>query len=481
MANDAPTAVGGLSSFGDPTKLNFYDSNPDSLSSYQKTLEDQIQSLHDRYANPNWFKVAAGFLKPQLGGFGASLGSAADAIGENVEQQRASEVPIAQMRSQLAMVKNQQDQQGYVNRLVKNNKGPVTPQLVQDAVAHSPDSPATKSLQATLQTGQTQLDLDLKAIAALNANHEPIPPELIARVKTGVGIVPGSSDTNPVPAPFKNPSVASTDSSSSPKASGPDQSNPTFKFSPTVARPDVTGANPNDVEYIRQQATKQADVYEEPHKAEMASLQYLTRPTQYQQAMSNTQNALTLAQQYPDITKKVFDVVRQAGQLAAAGNAGFGIHVGPYGASINVPTEAWVNAGISDDKLPGTNVSARDIADRMKQYISSSAYYGMVARGIDPSTAGAEKMTLAMLQEPLMNNTYASAMNALADNLNTFRMAKDLVSTYTKERAKVHPHSLTPMHDIFTQSDALRILQRKYEIINQNNLENFGKPIVPRQ
>ena len=26
MANDAPTAVGGLSSFGDPTKLNFYDS-----------------------------------------------------------------------------------------------------------------------------------------------------------------------------------------------------------------------------------------------------------------------------------------------------------------------------------------------------------------------------------------------------------------------------------------------------------------------
>jgi hypothetical protein len=56
----------------------------------QKALDAQdelIKSLEDRYAQPNWFKVAAGFLKPQLGGFAASLGSAGEALGQGVESQ----------------------------------------------------------------------------------------------------------------------------------------------------------------------------------------------------------------------------------------------------------------------------------------------------------------------------------------------------------------------------------------------------------
>lgn len=64
--------------------------------------EKMTQSLEERYANPNWFKVAAGFLKPQLGGFGASLGSASQALGENVEAQRAMAPTIERMRAQNA-------------------------------------------------------------------------------------------------------------------------------------------------------------------------------------------------------------------------------------------------------------------------------------------------------------------------------------------------------------------------------------------
>jgi len=58
--------------------------------------------LEERYAQPNWFKVAAGFLKPQLGGFGASLGTAAQALGENTEAQRAIAPSIARMRAETA-------------------------------------------------------------------------------------------------------------------------------------------------------------------------------------------------------------------------------------------------------------------------------------------------------------------------------------------------------------------------------------------
>ena len=82
----------------DPSKVNPTGASQEDLTEYQRSLDEQIKSLEDRYANPNWFKVAAGFLKPQLGGFAASLGSASQALGENVEQQRAAALPIAQMQ-----------------------------------------------------------------------------------------------------------------------------------------------------------------------------------------------------------------------------------------------------------------------------------------------------------------------------------------------------------------------------------------------
>tara|TARA_R110000868_G_scaffold8513_1_gene44033 strand:- start:11972 stop:13558 length:1587 start_codon:yes stop_codon:yes gene_type:complete len=71
----------------------------------QQALDAQeklVQSLEARYANPNYFKVAAGFLKPQLGGFSASLGSASEAMGENVEAQRAIAPTIERMRAEVA-------------------------------------------------------------------------------------------------------------------------------------------------------------------------------------------------------------------------------------------------------------------------------------------------------------------------------------------------------------------------------------------
>jgi len=83
----------------------------------QQVMLDQLQTaekaLKDRYENPNWFNVAAGFLKPQLGGFAASLGSASQALGENVEKQRANEIPLFNVRAQVgalqAQMRNRQD------------------------------------------------------------------------------------------------------------------------------------------------------------------------------------------------------------------------------------------------------------------------------------------------------------------------------------------------------------------------------------
>lgn len=113
----------------------------EALQKYQQVLEEQTGKLERRYDSPNWFKVAAGFAKPQLGGFLASIGSAAEAMGENVDQQREQEVPLAQMRIKMeeaGMLMDSRKRQNkiYQDWLVKNTKpdGTITP---MDATTYS--------------------------------------------------------------------------------------------------------------------------------------------------------------------------------------------------------------------------------------------------------------------------------------------------------------------------------------------------------
>lgn len=113
----------------------------ESIQRYRDTLDEQVKALQKRYEEPNWWKVAAGFAKPQLGGFLASLGSAAEAMGENVEQQREQQLPIAQMKMQMEQAnmllsQKQKQNQIYQEWLSKNTKpdGSVTP---MDATTYS--------------------------------------------------------------------------------------------------------------------------------------------------------------------------------------------------------------------------------------------------------------------------------------------------------------------------------------------------------
>lgn len=97
----------------------------------EQTLNDAIQltenlqkSLEDRYKNPNWFRIAAGFLKPQLGGFAASLGTAAQEYGQQVENQRAMAPTIEKMKADIAIKKNQLATARQVADIQQNPGGP---------------------------------------------------------------------------------------------------------------------------------------------------------------------------------------------------------------------------------------------------------------------------------------------------------------------------------------------------------------------
>jgi hypothetical protein len=162
----AETIKGGLG-FADPSKINPYGAKEEDLSEYQQSLQDSVNALQMRYAQPNWFNVAAGFLKPQLGGFAASLGSASQAMGENLEKQREAQLPIAQMRSQLAMSKIAMGQNKTVSEMeaARLKAGePITPQYVSKLVNVAPDSPQAKAAQAELAVMQKNRELESSEI-----------------------------------------------------------------------------------------------------------------------------------------------------------------------------------------------------------------------------------------------------------------------------------------------------------------------------
>lgn len=164
MADKAASNPLATVDFGDPSKLNFYGAEDADKQEYQNALAQSLAALEQRYAQPNWFKIAAGFAKPQLGGFMASLGSAAEAEGERIDQQRAAQLPIAQLRAQLAMSKIGMGQNKAVADQFKlwqeNGSKPEDLMKLRDfAMATAPNAPVTAAIAKRYDSMVTERQL----------------------------------------------------------------------------------------------------------------------------------------------------------------------------------------------------------------------------------------------------------------------------------------------------------------------------------
>ena len=132
--------------------MNQYKETDPELQRNIDAREAGLQALESRYENPNWFNVAAGFAKPQLGGFTASLGSAAQALGDWQEQQRANQIPIYNARAQVALLKNKQAHRQTAANLYQNGvENGFTKSQVDDIVGHDPENFGPQALAAYKQ------------------------------------------------------------------------------------------------------------------------------------------------------------------------------------------------------------------------------------------------------------------------------------------------------------------------------------------
>lgn len=150
--------------------------------------EDLIKALEERYSKPNWFKIAAGFAKPQLGGFLASLGSASEAMGEDVEAQRAIAPTIARMRAEVAAgrygLAQRTAQERAITEYDAQKKNDVNE--LRKILALDTESPIAKSIEkriALSQERRAETEFGLEVQEALQKN-----PSLIITDPTYKGI-----------------------------------------------------------------------------------------------------------------------------------------------------------------------------------------------------------------------------------------------------------------------------------------------------
>lgn len=508
----------------DPSKINPAGAQQADLDEYQKSLDAQIKSLEQRYANPNWFKVAAGFLKPQLGGFAASLGSASEALGENIEAQRAAELPIAQMRSQLAQSKILTGQNKTVADMVAEYQAsgkPLTPEFVAKVNAIAPDSASAKSLVAQLAAAQKQRELSSSEQAnamqriqlarqmgtppnpsdlALVAAASPTTPNQVTKAPAGVappattGVdvdrlgrdkVSLEKELSRIPNDEKNAgrrriiqseldAVNSKLSGETGAPSAPSTKAEEAPYLPmTVSMPKMSDVpDPKRQEIIAEQTKTRAAEFEKGSTERFNNLKNLVAPEYTSAVTAANKTALSLMDDYPDLAMKVLNLVRGSGPLAAAMNQGvsaqFNSNAGSFGGAVQFPVEAFVSAKLSPTE--------QEYADALLNSLATLKAYSLKMGGVSPTALVNHPAGMSLTQQ--INFDRNQTPSALYNQLMHFQMTTDFLNDYNsalnQEFNRVDPASLTRMTDAFN-SPKLKKIADDYSKVHQEYDRRYMK------
>ena len=349
----------GLAQASDMSKLPLYGVTEPQFEELKKAQEEALSALEQRYAQPNWFKIAAGFAKPQLGGFLASIGSAAEAMGENVEQQRAQQLPIAQMRAQLAqtnlLLSKNKEVSDEVAAWKEQHPGQTPPAaLIAKWQAIAPQSPTIASLlnQQKVGTEQQAQTLQLiqrneenlrqmKASGLITAEEynqatmqnrdliksimPPAPPfEKDNRNRADNIPAPAGTAQPPAP-PSAEPSAEPIPAESKPTVNKKDLSSYQIKNSFVLPhnQPDALLTQQEKLE--NQAIVSAAAAVEKEHQAQYANLQRLNNPTTIGVVKGAIDGAEQAIKTNPELVNDITNQVRKLGPLASAAQTGVAV------------------------------------------------------------------------------------------------------------------------------------------------------------
>jgi len=125
--------------------------DPQAQTEYFDAINKAIQSLEARNQGVNMFNVASAFLTPgRTGSFGEALGNVAGVVGRERQAQQEAEIPLAQMRAQLASQKYQVRQEGEAMQALASHFGVPAAQVEQDLQSGNIDPNQLKSMSPQL-------------------------------------------------------------------------------------------------------------------------------------------------------------------------------------------------------------------------------------------------------------------------------------------------------------------------------------------
>jgi len=491
----------------------------DPLAKINESIETGMKSLQERYAQPNWFKVSAGFLKPQLGGFGASLGSAFEALGENQEQQRALEVPLFKMRTELAtnaalMGRNKTVNEKIATYKREHNELP-PPQLLAEWQAQASEASGTKAMtnmatssqqQQTLAAQQNQIAIQklseerqmLEAARAnslvtpeeykerlrglmirastlnsptdtvTNANYLPTP----AKVPIGGNVNPAdtgkpiSSATEVMPAGVLSNAKIPTDVPDALKNLKPSPMTSLGKPVPQEAQPyqyvsqALKPSGQPDAYYktLSENRVKDASTHEDRTNAILQSYYPAVDPivvNNYKQAIKDL-NEMQKNKDEKAAFVAIHDLLRKNGALAAAAQEGLAVHFGNFNANLALPVKAYEAAKVPEQY--------RSTIDRILSNYSILANTHMLMDGVKSINPNLDADKNILSRYAHIGQTASSALHAANDNYIDFSMRKKIMEEFPKIKSKIlneHPDELAPTTSAY-QSKQVKDIQDLY-------------------
>jgi hypothetical protein len=525
MAEPSPLAS---VNFVDPSKVNLYGARDQDTEEYKKALQDSLSALEQRYAQPNWFKVAAGFAKPQLGGFIASLGNANEAMAENLENQRTSELPIAQLRAQLALSKismgqNQDAAQKFSEW--KKTGEPMDEDTYAEIAGLAPNSASAIAAKSALDAEKTNQTLRVSQNQLLTSvitnkrnilNDQKINGQITAEeYNQGIADLKSLQEKlTPIIAPTgtkntaKNPRLKDTDqgdgkstdqsdvpaSSASPTAfktatgankNLPETSAPSFlpeagQFEP--GRPDFTNfkiqnrfAIPhNGPDSLLTQNERQANAavigtakaVEEQPANQYKQLQIINSPTTLGVVKGALDGADQAIKKNPDMVDDITNQVRKLGPAATMAQAGVVVSLYGNAASISIPVEAGAKGALSP--------VLQNYQDAFTNNLATLSYYSLLARGISPESAGAEKFKQLLLQETGILQGPQAIAHQIEMNKIHIEHAQNLYGAINKALPRaLESGTPAPFHAIQEQHPLVEAENRVYQRLIQEQNSNW--------
>ena len=486
----------------------------DPLVGINKGIEQRVQELRERYDQPNWFKIAAGFAKPQLGGFTASLGSAAEAAGEGFENRRALEVPLFKMRTDLAtnqaLIKRNKDINEAIAKWKADpkNQGLPLPAEFATYAAQAPEASGVMSLQAQVKQGQEQQTLAAQqnqiAISKIaeerqlaDKNHamglyspDPVQNDAIYKSKIAeltqrASLLNSPSNTNAgynyTPKPQTLPgSGASSGSSSagintnkpgggapggamadattvspkpSPQAGRPMPETQQEKYSHVVQLPRPQGEQSEYYNNIVRGRMNDAKIQEDRTEAQLSSYYPAIDHAvynNYQTAMKSLREIQNNKEDQEGY-KIIHNLLRKSGALATAAQEGLALHLGQFGANVSLPVTAYEQA-----KLPKQYWS---LADRIMSNYSTIANTHMLLDGVKFEGNGPKEMQ-QLARYAHLGKTPDEAYRSAVDNAYDFEMRAEIAKRIPEIKARIqdeHRDELAPTTSAYRSKEIQEI------------------------